>query len=570
MMTLADSAALPVEDQSFYNPFNSDLMFDHIETIDPALLEIQPDLRYNRPDHANTPLVGEQPFSHNTSCELIPTLQVADDANALPIVPCVSGSSRGEPTEKWQELAESVSRSCEQMQNIVRKVLMRLDPDVSLPQPPASSMPSQGSVQLLSNSLADDVAVSRDLFSPLASGNHLEAGCNATLSDEQSDGPNSDEEYECTALSSEVKNKLDNLVLRTKGFYLTQPLSRRQRGLVHSFAHAKELSHILVDHGNDSRALVSVHPIIQVESGRKPYNFTPTAGDSPWLKPNCIGIANFCITEWAPNPRHAIREYLGENCLPFPIAMDLGDQYVFLTFADSGSAASVIAALESDAFPKCRPAYVLAMLPSLAPEDSSLLQVGKFHLGDSDGLNSDQSLLDEVVEGGKGYRSAGHSIKVTPTKLRRVSTMNSDTERQPSMPELYSSADSLTSSASGNSSDTNDGSTPRKRRKREPRIKDWYSCVEPSCGKTFDTAGALSKHEKVHKPRDQHPHRCDKCQKTFVYPKDLKRHQLTGSHAEQQWQESVMVELTRTTAAGKQPQHTSSVIARFSCVHGRY
>ena len=74
----------------------------------------------------------------------------------------------------------------------------------------------------------------------------------------------------------------------------------------------------------------------------------------------------------------------------------------------------------------------------------------------------------------------------------------------------------------------------RKKRRREPRLIQGYKCPLSACEKTFDTAGELNKHNKFHMSRETYPYCCERCQKAFLYPKDLRRHQGTQAHAEQE------------------------------------
>ena len=63
-----------------------------------------------------------------------------------------------------------------------------------------------------------------------------------------------------------------------------------------------------------------------------------------------------------------------------------------------------------------------------------------------------------------------------------------------------------------------------KRYKRMPKTEGGYPCQHQVCGKVFDRAGHLKKHQAVHRPDEEQEYRCEWCGKGFLYPKDLRRH----------------------------------------------
>ncbi|CAK1363650.1 unnamed protein product [Cercospora beticola] len=79
---------------------------------------------------------------------------------------------------------------------------------------------------------------------------------------------------------------------------------------------------------------------------------------------------------------------------------------------------------------------------------------------------------------------------------------------------------------------SNDLTSTTKQRigKRLKQLKGGYPCTHLGCEDTFDRACDRNKHfERTHKPKDQHPHSCPHCRitgmvKSFLYPKDLRRH----------------------------------------------
>lgn len=66
-----------------------------------------------------------------------------------------------------------------------------------------------------------------------------------------------------------------------------------------------------------------------------------------------------------------------------------------------------------------------------------------------------------------------------------------------------------------------------KHRIRLPKRENGYPCRSADCFKMFHRACDRDKHEQKHANKDDHPHKCmfEACKKTFMYPKDLKRHQ---------------------------------------------
>lgn len=66
-----------------------------------------------------------------------------------------------------------------------------------------------------------------------------------------------------------------------------------------------------------------------------------------------------------------------------------------------------------------------------------------------------------------------------------------------------------------------------KHRIRLPKRENGYPCRATDCFRMFHRACDRDKHEQRHANKDNHPHKCffAACKKTFMYPKDLRRHQ---------------------------------------------
>ncbi|KAF2763136.1 hypothetical protein EJ05DRAFT_506764 [Pseudovirgaria hyperparasitica] len=65
---------------------------------------------------------------------------------------------------------------------------------------------------------------------------------------------------------------------------------------------------------------------------------------------------------------------------------------------------------------------------------------------------------------------------------------------------------------------------------RRPREQNGYSC--DICRSTFDRECDLNRHKKIHLDNHRRPIKCPDCDKGFLYPKDLKRHQSTHTASE--------------------------------------
>jgi len=59
---------------------------------------------------------------------------------------------------------------------------------------------------------------------------------------------------------------------------------------------------------------------------------------------------------------------------------------------------------------------------------------------------------------------------------------------------------------------------------RKPTI---FACPEQGCAREFDQRADLLRHQRTHTDMSERPHKCGQCDKSFLYPKDLKRHEAT-------------------------------------------
>jgi uncharacterized Zn-finger protein len=56
-----------------------------------------------------------------------------------------------------------------------------------------------------------------------------------------------------------------------------------------------------------------------------------------------------------------------------------------------------------------------------------------------------------------------------------------------------------------------------------------YSCPEPGCALVFERNAELIRHSRTHLSESERPYRCTQCDQSFLYPKDLRRHETTHS-----------------------------------------
>ena len=72
------------------------------------------------------------------------------------------------------------------------------------------------------------------------------------------------------------------------------------------------------------------------------------------------------------------------------------------------------------------------------------------------------------------------------------------------------------------------------KRKREPKVIHGYPCQYHSCNQIFDRAGDRNKHRRSHALKKDRPIKCAAadCDGTFLYPKDLRRHEQRMHSAE--------------------------------------
>ena len=157
-----------------------------------------------------------------------------------------------------------------------------------------------------------------------------------------SDDPSWDEEDHEGEFLTYITGKLEECSHSADGFYLTGPLRRHQRRVVHAAAHMRRLSHLRVDDsGGDKRVLVSRLPIDFIKGSRKPYNFSVHADRARTrLLPTCIIVHYHC----EGSPEEGLSSCLEERCLPFPYQLSHhhAGQLVILQFHTPGRAAAIV------------------------------------------------------------------------------------------------------------------------------------------------------------------------------------------------------------------------------------
>jgi hypothetical protein len=84
----------------------------------------------------------------------------------------------------------------------------------------------------------------------------------------------------------------------------------------------------------------------------------------------------------------------------------------------------------------------------------------------------------------------------------------------------YSSGSSYASGVSAHSR-----ASSRSKKRRLAREFGAFVCTEPGCFEVFDRQCDLTHHERIHCNYEERPHACSMCDKRFLYPKDLRRHE---------------------------------------------
>lgn len=70
------------------------------------------------------------------------------------------------------------------------------------------------------------------------------------------------------------------------------------------------------------------------------------------------------------------------------------------------------------------------------------------------------------------------------------------------------------------------------KRRRQYRQRGAFACHHRGCPEIFDRRCDLTQHERSHLPYDQRPYGCESCEKRFLFPKDLRRHESTHASAQ--------------------------------------
>lgn len=115
-----------------------------------------------------------------------------------------------------------------------------------------------------------------------------------------------------------------------------------------------------------------------------------------------------------------------------------------------------------------------------------------------------------------GQRSAASQGTRPPSFERQMSPRQSRTR--------------VTRCSSGQSTDTGASSAStggNVKRRRQSRHEGAFICYHEGCEEVFDRQCDLSQHERNHLVYEQRPYGCEICNKRFLFPKDLRRHEKT-------------------------------------------
>lgn len=122
----------------------------------------------------------------------------------------------------------------------------------------------------------------------------------------------------------------------------------------------------------------------------------------------------------------------------------------------------------------------------------------------------------------------------------------------------YSSVDSSASASSHWSNASGFSNTSKRvKRKRQPAA---FECTHPGCTEKFDRWCDLNHHSRVHLAYEQRPYPCEQCDKRFLFPKDLRRHETT--HATRNLPSSYLTDSERVDCM---PEHPRAWMASESC-----
>lgn len=91
----------------------------------------------------------------------------------------------------------------------------------------------------------------------------------------------------------------------------------------------------------------------------------------------------------------------------------------------------------------------------------------------------------------------------------------------------YSSSASIDSAASSRASNSG------RKRRRQDKKEGGFFCFHTGCFEVFDRQCDLNHHERMHLAYEDRPYPCEQCEKRFLFPKDLRRHEKTRHGFEQ-------------------------------------
>ncbi|KAK4502163.1 hypothetical protein PRZ48_005588 [Zasmidium cellare] len=405
----------------------------------------------------------------------------------------------------------------------------------------------------------------RDALPGLASRDDPESDCSWTAADD-------DEEWQFA-----FKGHLRRFHAQSERVSLmTPPLLSKQRRKIHAMAHLYRLSHTSLGCGKYKRVLILKCRLLKPSSTLNRWN----PSHSQWMEgivdPRIIVLSGSV----RQRPNEAVTMWLQQAHLPAPALVSSDEDRtaeakdcIHMLFEHPSDAAVVLEAVHGTTpswssstvtcdyalFKNCFwspwqiPADFEAVLaekidvtmaheifrkPKLESRASSIFTP-------SEDETASESELSDNNTYARSTNSSRYSAQTTNPSTASFSTYATSSASRAqkgkhkktdstSLHSLAATTSSLPTIPSDAPSDTDTSTLASNSRKRRlPYSPSGYQCSHPSCTKTFDHAGDCRKHEKIHEDRS---HICEICGKTFLYPKDVRRH-CQNVH---KWKESLM------------------------------
>lgn len=371
--------------------------------------------------------------------------------------------------------------------------------------------------------------------------------------------------------SEHISECLDQLNAEIEKHFVTPFLNRRKRRIVHALAHLRRFNHMTIDAAKEGRVLVSTARIGSKgdQELRKCWNSTKThwrldpyalvLAVAPQISHN--GIEATLSARSLPVPRsyyqllyshrHQKRIFVAEfgtvsiaawvfdriqaksNTMENGINSNADIEVSFRYWNNTSSSDAVFQMLRGPkeqmnwrnkflvlphkhfeqgmakmSHPPVTRGGMIADVPTHRSRSRPRSRSRRRNSRNWDSSEGDEDGNDSSASRGSSKRS--HTVYMSDTTHGEEGSLQSEMAQQYDRASRDGSLDSIA-----------------KRRKRLPKQEGGYVCSEPGCGKTFDFNGERTKHERIHKPKEEYPHPCNYCDKRFIDRKDLQRHEKT-------------------------------------------